>query len=64
VLGGGAALIFVGGIGRNRSDPQQSEQTLDAVLEIPIYLAQDGIECAHLRSPGVICRHASNASPG
>jgi hypothetical protein len=34
------------------------------VLEIPIDLAQDGIECAHLRSPGVICRHASNASPG
>jgi hypothetical protein len=50
VLGGGAALVLERRVGGNRSDTQQSEQSLDAPVDILINAAQDRVESRHAGS--------------
>ena len=47
MLGGVAALLFEGRIGRYRRNAEQREQPLDALIDILVDAAQHRVECAH-----------------
>ena len=51
VLGRLPAVVLVGGIGRDRRDPQQREQSLNTVVDIGVDPVQHGVERAHQSSP-------------